>query len=201
MRRLNKKTRRQDLATRLFHPRRTGCTFPLRIDTLEASFTNPNNPPDNITDLVTGSILELFDPVHVKLSSFRIRELTVVGLDFVPWTRLRALSVHQIEWWYLLAQMPFFSSLPPDSLEVVYDMTDDVPEHRSRTDKIVEDLADEDDGLLEGEASPVKEVVIKVAEAGHEEGFRTLIREGLDREEIQVQDQDRMFAKIRFVVA
>lgn len=201
--------RQEELPRLLFHPKRSSCSFPLRVDRLEATFHHAGRRPGDITDLVAGSFLGLFDPEHVILAasspppSDQGYMAMCVDLEHVPWTGVRTLSMDEIEWWYLLSQMTFYQRLPLRSLVITYDLNKELDVFADLWSKIVEDIIGQDayeGALLDAEQTRVAEIVIKVDSAGREATLRSLLRDGWQSLDVDEEEQERQLAMIRFVV-
>lgn len=198
--------------SRLFYPERTSCSFPLEVDTLDVRLpnlrANPGGQEDNFSAELAHSIYRLFSPIHAALASASVPDVDplIVYLDGAPWSRLRTISLDQIDWAGHLSELAFFSKLPSGSLTVTVDLAKEPELAGYLTYLFVGQLCprSEDDAtkeLLSSSWPQVKEVVVKVNSDQQRQLTVDHLHDDWDeRFDLSLEERDRREAMIRYVV-
>ena len=203
---------------RMFYPKRQGTTFPIKVESLQAQLTGARG---RLAARVNGSLVDLFDPVHVVLGASPTPpgpDEAMPNLDPHPstypvgtvlvggrWTRLRTLVADEVLWWLDDNRaLPSAWDAPKDSLTLTYVLPDD----GARTEDLFEHIrtyfTDEDDCMYFDPENPiVKEVVFRLRSSEQEQLVWDGLRDGECGWEDRQLEEDAWAwraAKIRCVV-
>lgn len=202
----------QEGLLKLFYPKRTSCSFPVEVETLDVSVpnlrANPGGQEDDLSAAIAHSVYRLFSPIDAALASTSVPDVDslIVYLDDAPWTRLRTISLNQINISGHMSELLFFDALPSGCLTITFDLAHGHEMSDYLAYCLVGDLCATWEGdarteLLSPSWPQVKEVVVKVNSNDEKEWIVDCLRDDWDHHvQLSPAERDRREAMIRYVV-